>query len=128
MSFDFIVFFAFLSLLLFHEFGHYIIAWKFGWKPKLKLVLWKKFMPSMAVYTEVKAEIRNEKEFLNLYSKLTAFASMGLLIPLIMIIFFVNIGIFNLQVSFITSLIFTLYSIFEISFPCVKLETKENKK
>ena len=119
---DFIVLFAFLSLLPIHEFGHYVIAWRFGWKPKLKLVLWKKCMPSMAVYTEVDANLKNEKDFLKLYGQLTAFGSMGILFPLIAILIFFQFRVFNIDVAFVATLIFVMYGICEVSFPQVKIE------
>ena len=101
--------------MLCHELGHYIIAYRLGWKPKLTIkMFWK--MPALAVITrDVNIEINNTSQFMKWHFKLTAFSSVAILTSLLgtMILFY--LGLLSVNVALMFVLIWSSYGVFELN-------------
>lgn len=115
------IFFAVLVMtfqMAMHELGHYLIAYKFGWKPKLTLVKYGGWMPAIAVKTkDVDLEINNTEDFLKWYIDLTRFSTGGLLFSLLAVILLEAFNLISIRLAFLLLGMWSLYGAWEVTHP-----------
>lgn len=109
-------------LVTLHELGHYLMAWRLGWKPKF-VFQWKKLR--FAVITrEVHINIDTTKDFFETYQDLARFNGSSTLFALAGITFLLLFELMSFESSFFMAMLFTLYGLHEIMNP--KFESVED--
>lgn len=103
-------------LIALHEFGHYIMAYRLGWKPKFGFRRWD-WMPAFAVKTEMEVELNNKTDLYNLFVDLASFMVMGSLFSIIgiWILFLCNLLTHYAGFGLVT--LFAVYGFWEVTHP-----------
>ena len=105
-----------LCCVVFHELGHYIAAKKVGFKNiKLILVKWKGIPIKIGITGEANLELKTDSEIINWHLDANYFMASGSLVSIAGILGFYLLGIFSMEFSFFTVLIFSLYMFYELT-------------
>ena len=106
-----------LFLMLCHEFGHYIIAYRLKWNPKLTIIKFMK-LPAFAVVTRnIHLDIKSNNEFFNWYKKLTAFYSCSILTSILGTLFILQLELITVDMALIFCLMWSMYGVWEVTTP-----------
>ncbi len=113
-----------IATLPIHELGHYLPAWRFGWKPRFGFDYFNgiKWIPCFAVKTSIDIHIEDEKDFLIVHKQLTMFSLGGTVAGLAFIALLAQTNLYPASFASFMFMANTLYGFIEAMF--VKFDVK----
>lgn len=103
-----------------HEAGHFVMARRLGWNPKLILHMWKGWMPCLAVKTDdLEFDIETESDFLKFHVKLVSFHAMGSAFSVLAVLIMEWTKIIGTDSAYGFVVIWFIYGLWEITHPQV---------